>query len=71
MTRTAARDPVRVTVRSQHGTRSLCVECLVCGAVRVLTHPGRRQPSDADIQHSIDVFGVIHDTRCGGKAPTA
>jgi hypothetical protein len=40
------------------------VECDLCGTVQPLVSPGRRTPSQLDIQRVIHLFGALHDQTC-------
>ncbi len=57
-------DHVQVTVRKHPRGRTTNVECRLCGTVQPLVAPGRRTPSQPDIQRVIHLFGALHDQIC-------
>jgi len=57
-------DHVQVTVRKHPRGRTTNVECSLCGTVQPLVSPGRRTPSEADINRTIHLFGALHDQTC-------
>jgi hypothetical protein len=57
-------DHVRVTSRRNHRGLTTSVECDLCGTVQPLVAPGRRTPSQPDIQRVIHLFGALHDQTC-------
>ena len=57
-------DFVRVTHRRNHRGTTTSVECLACGVLQPLVVPGRRTPSERDIQRVIHLFGAMHDQTC-------
>ena len=57
-------DFVRVTTRRNHRGTTTSVECLACGVLQPLVVPGRRTPSQPDIQRVIHLFGAMHDQSC-------
>ena len=57
-------DHVQVTVRKHPRGRTTSVECSLCGTVQPLVVPGRRVPSEADINRTIHLFGALHDHTC-------
>jgi hypothetical protein len=57
-------DHVQVTVRKHPRGRTTSVECRLCGTVQPLVAPGRRTPSEADIDRVIHLFGALHDQTC-------
>ena len=63
-------DHVRVTSRRTHRGLTTCVECDICGTVQPLVVPGRRTPSQPDIQRVIHLFGAMHDRSCKGQVAT-
>ena len=60
-------DHVRVTSRRNHRGLTTSVECNLCGTVQPLVAPGRRTPSQPDIQRVIHLFGAMHDRSCRGQ----
>ena len=60
------RDHVRVTSRRNHRGLTTSVECDLCGTSQPLVVPGRRTPSQPDIQRVIHLFGALHDQTCRG-----
>ena len=63
-------DHVRVTSRRNHRGLTTSVECDICGTVQPLVAPGRRTPSQPDIQRVIHLFGAMHDRSCKGQLAT-
>ena len=57
-------DHVRVTSRRNHRGLTTSVECSLCGTSQPLVSPGRRTPSQPDIQRVIHLFGALHDQTC-------
>ena len=57
-------DFVRVTHRRNHRGTTTSVECLACGVLQPLVVPGRRTPSERDLQRVIHLFGALHDQTC-------
>jgi len=57
-------DHVRVTSCRNHRGLTTSVECDLCGTVQPLVSPGRRTPSQPDIQRVIHLFGALHDQTC-------
>jgi len=57
-------DHVQVVVRKHPRGRVTSVECSLCGTSQPLVSPGRRTPSEADIQRVIHLFGALHDQTC-------
>ena len=57
-------DHVQVVVRKHPRGRTTNVECRLCGTVQPLVVPGRRVPSEADINRTIHLFGALHDQTC-------
>ena len=57
-------DFVRVTHRRTHRGTTTSVECLACGVLQPLVVPGRRTPSERDLQRVIHLFGALHDQSC-------
>ena len=57
-------DHVQVTVRKHPRGRTTNVECRLCGTVQPLVVPGRRVPSETDINRTIHLFGALHDQTC-------
>ena len=57
-------DFVRVTHRRTHRGTTTSVECLACGVIQPLVVPGRRTPSERDLQRVIHLFGALHDQTC-------
>jgi hypothetical protein len=60
-------DFVRVTTRRNHRGTTTSVECLACGVLQPLVVPGRRTPSERDLQRVIHLFGVMHDESCSDR----
>ena len=63
-------DHIRVTSRRNHRGLTTSVECDICGTVQPLVAPGRRTPSQPDIQRVIHLFGAMHDRSCKGQVAT-
>jgi hypothetical protein len=57
-------DHVQVVVRKHPRGRTTNVECRLCGTVQPLVVPGRRVPSEVDINRTIHLFGALHDQTC-------
>ena len=57
-------DFVRVTHRRTHRGTTTSVECLACGVLQPLVVPGRRTPSERDLQRVIHLFDALHDQSC-------
>ena len=57
-------DHVQVVVRRHARGRVTSVECSLCGTSQPLVSPGRRTPSQPDIQRVIHLFGALHDQTC-------
>jgi len=57
-------DHVQVVVRRHPRGRVTSVECSLCGTSQPLVSPGRRTPSEADIDRTIHLFGALHDQTC-------
>ena len=57
-------DHVQVAVRKHPRGRVTSVECSLCGTSQPLVSPGRRTPSQPDIQRVIHLFGALHDQTC-------
>jgi hypothetical protein len=57
-------DHVQVTVRKHPRGRTTSVECRLCGTSQPLVSPGRRTPSERDIDRTIHLFGALHDQTC-------
>jgi hypothetical protein len=57
-------DFVRVTHRRNHRGTTTSVECLACGVLQPLVVPGRRTPSERDLQRVIHLFGAMHNQTC-------
>jgi len=57
-------DHVQVVVRKHPRGRVTSVECSLCGTSQPLVSPGRRTPSEADIDRTIHLFGALHDQTC-------
>jgi hypothetical protein len=57
-------DHVQVTVRKHPRGRTTNVECHLCGTIQPLVAPGRRTPSEVDINRVIHLFGALHDQTC-------
>ena len=60
-------DFVRVTTRRNHRGTTTSVECLACGVLQPLVVPGRRTPSERDLQRVIHLFGAMHDASCSDR----
>ena len=60
-------DFVRVTTRRNHRGTTTSVECLACGVLQPLVVPGRRTPSERDLQRVIYLFGAMHDASCSDR----
>lgn len=60
-------DFVRVTHRRNHRGTTTSVECLACGVLQPLVVPGRRTPSEKDLQRVIHLFGAMHDQSCSDR----
>jgi len=60
-------DFVRVTTRRNHRGTTTSVECLACGVLQPLVAPGRRTPSERDLQRVIHLFGAMHDASCSDR----
>lgn len=60
-------DFVRVTHRRTHRGTTTSVECLACGVLQPLVVPGRRTPSEKDLQRVIHLFGAMHDASCSDR----
>jgi hypothetical protein len=60
-------DFVRVTHRRNHRGTTTSVECLACGVLQPLVVPGRRTPSERDLQRVIHLFGAMHDQSCSDR----
>ena len=60
-------DFVRVTHRRNHRGTTTSVECLACGVLQPLVVPGRRTPSERDLQRVIHLFGALHDQSCSDR----
>ena len=57
-------DHVQVVVRKHPRGRVTSVECSLCGTSQPLVSPGRRTPSEADIDRTSHLFGALHDQTC-------
>lgn len=57
-------DHVQVVVRKHPRGRTTSVDCSLCGTSQPLVVPGRRVPSEADINRVIHLFGAMHDQTC-------
>jgi hypothetical protein len=57
-------DHVQVVVRRHPRGRVTSVDCSLCGTSQPLVSPGRRTPSEADIDRTIHLFGALHDQTC-------
>ena len=57
-------DHVQVVVRRHPRGRVTSVDCSLCGTSQPLVSPGRRTPSQPDIQRVIHLFGALHDQTC-------